>query len=158
MTSRELLIDTMHGSPPAAALEGLGAADAERRPEWPGAAHSIAEIVAHMVFWQEWFLGRVNGFSDPPPETAALGWPAVNQGDWPKIRQSFLDGLEKIAALDPKSQQAIDPPFELPALADYVAGDVVSHVALHNAHHLGQVITLRQSMGLWPPPSGSFTW
>jgi hypothetical protein len=30
--------------------------------------------------------------------------------------------------------------------------------ALHNTHHLGQIITLRQLMGVWPPPSGTITW
>ena len=28
----------------------------------------------------------------------------------------------------------------------------------HNAHHLGQVVLLRQQRGLWPPPAGSYTW
>jgi hypothetical protein len=32
------------------------------------------------------------------------------------------------------------------------------HVANHNAHHLGQIVLLRQLMGRWPPPSGSWTW
>ena len=31
-------------------------------------------------------------------------------------------------------------------------------VATHNAHHLGQVILLRQLLGAWPPPAGSWTW
>jgi uncharacterized damage-inducible protein DinB len=158
VTSRELLIDTMYASPPQAALEGLRSADAERRMNWPSSSHSIAEIVAHMAFWQDWFLGRVNGSGELAPATASLGWPDVNQGDWPKIHKWFFEGLEEVARLDPKSRQAIDPPFEFPPMAHHAAGDVVSHVALHNAHHLGQVITLRQSMGLWPPPSGGFTW
>jgi hypothetical protein len=29
---------------------------------------------------------------------------------------------------------------------------------VHNAHHLGQIILLRQLFGAWPPPSGRFTW
>jgi hypothetical protein len=27
-----------------------------------------------------------------------------------------------------------------------------------NAHHFDQAIRLRQIMGAWPPPSGSWTW
>ena len=104
-------------------------------------------------FWAEW-----EGSGDPAPATAALGWPDVQKSDWPRIRQSFLHGLDKAALLDSKSMQAIHPPFEFPPMAHHNAGDVVSHIALHNSHHLGQVITLRQCMGLWPPPSGGFTW
>lgn len=157
MTARELLIDTMHASPAHAVLEGLTAEHAERRMDWPN-AHSIAEIVAHMAFWQDWFLGRVKGSGAPAPATASLGWPEVKQGDWPKVHKRFLDGVEEVARLDPKSTQPVDPPFEFPPMAHHNTGDVVSHVALHNSHHLGQVITLRQCMGLWPPPSGGFTW
>lgn len=36
--------------------------------------------------------------------------------------------------------------------------DALIHVAQHNAHHLGQVVTLRQVLGCWPPPGGSYTW
>jgi uncharacterized damage-inducible protein DinB len=31
-------------------------------------------------------------------------------------------------------------------------------MAAHNSHHLGQVVLLRQILGAWPPPSGSYTW
>ncbi len=158
MTSRELLIETSYALPPHGVLEGLTPDDAERHLDWPGASHSIAEIVAHMAFWQDWFLGRVAGSGEPAPQTASIGWPAVNKGDWPRVLQRFQEGLDQVALLDPSSKKPIDPPFEFPPMAHHNAGDVVSHVALHNAHHLGQVITMRQCMGLWPPPSGSFTW
>lgn len=147
----------MYALPAQAALEGLEAADAERHMDWPN-AHSIAEIVAHMAFWQDWFLGRVKGSGELAPATASIGWPEVKQGDWPEIQKRFLHGLEQVARLDATSTQPIEPPFEFPPMAHHNAGDVVSHVALHNSHHLGQVITLLQCMGLWPPPAGSFTW
>ena len=54
---RELLIETLTHIPPARALEHLTLDAAERR--LPGASHSIAEIVAHMEFWQRWFLRAV---------------------------------------------------------------------------------------------------
>ncbi len=52
----------------------------------------------------------------------------------------------------------IAPPIEFPPLANFTIRDALVHMASHNAHHLGQVIILRQIMGLWPPPSGSYTW
>jgi uncharacterized damage-inducible protein DinB len=50
------------------------------------------------------------------------------------------------------------PAIEVPPLAHYTLRDAAVHAANHNAHHLGQIITLRQLMGLWPPRSGGFTW
>ena len=94
------------------------------------------------------------------PATAALGWKAPPPGSWPDVRQRFLDGLEAIVALGEREDAArvLAPPLEFPPLAGYTVGDVLVHVSNHNAHHLGQVILLRQLMGAWPPPSGSWTW
>jgi uncharacterized damage-inducible protein DinB len=52
----------------------------------------------------------------------------------------------------------IAPAIEYPPLARHTVREALVHVSTHNAHHLGQVITLRQILGTWPPPSGSFTW
>jgi len=86
MNLREFLSLPVTFLAPDKALDGLDLPAAEAH--LPGAPHSIAEIEAHMAFWQDWFL----------------------------------------------------------------------HVATHNAHHLGQVILLRQLTGAWPPPAGSWTW
>ena len=57
MLARELLLDTHAHIGPLAALEDLTPELAEARVT--GGPHSIAEIVAHMAFWQDWFAGRV---------------------------------------------------------------------------------------------------
>jgi len=156
MNERELLTDTTPFMPPVRILEGLSAADAERRAE--GAPHSIAEIVAHMAFWQEWFTRRAKGAGEPMASHAAEGWPAIEPGSWDSLRERFLVQLERLAAPGPDRQRALDPPLEYPPLAHYTIADTLVHVAMHNAHHLGQVVLLRQQMGLWPPPAGSYTW
>jgi uncharacterized damage-inducible protein DinB len=52
----------------------------------------------------------------------------------------------------------VTPAIEFPPLAHHTVREALVHVAMHNAHHLGQVITLRQLLGAWPPPAGSYTW
>ena len=156
MNAQELLIDTFVHIPPHRALEQLTAADAERR--LAGASHSIAEIVAHMAFWQEWFCRRCDGVADPMAAQAALGWPAVSAGSWPDLHARFVAGLERAARLGDRGEQVINPAIEFPPLARYTVRDALVHIAQHNSHHLGQVILLRQLMGRWPPPGGSWTW
>jgi uncharacterized damage-inducible protein DinB len=159
MHVRELLIETYAHIPPARAIEALSAEEAERHIA--SGPHSIAEIVAHMNFWQEWFCSRAEGKAEPVVRHAALGWPVVVPGAWPDIHQRFLAGLQRAAALggDPAHLAApVSPAIEYEPLAHYTVGDVLVHVGTHNAHHLGQIILLRQLMGLWPPPSGSYTW
>lgn len=155
---RELLIEPLGYIPPALALEGLSAADAERRI--PGANHSVAEVVAHMTFWLDWFIRRCDGEAVPMPAHAAEGWPEIARGSWPAHRDEFFAALERAATLSERARRddPIVPPMEFPALAHYHIRQAVVHMASHNAHHLGQVIVLRQLLGTWPPPAGSWTW
>ena len=158
MDPRPLLIDTVPFLGPAQALGGLTAGQAEARVG--GTPHSIAEIVAHLVFWQEWFCGRCDGSAGPMPAHAAIGWPAPEPGGWQTLRARFLDGLEQLARLADSGdqQRRLDPPLEFPPIAGYTVEEVVVHVSNHNAHHLGQIVLLRQMLGAWPPPAGSYTW
>lgn len=156
---RETLIETIAYIPPARALDQLTSEQAEHHVA--GANHSIAEIVAHLEFWLAWFCSRCEGNGTPMVATAAQGWPAVPDGSWPDLHRRFLDGLERAAAFgdDPARLEApLSPPIEFPPLAAYTIRDALVHIGTHNAHHLGQIIVLRQLMGLWPPPSGSWTW
>ena len=47
---------------------------------------------------------------------------------------------------------------EFAPLSHFTIRDALTHVAEHNAHHMGQVVLLRQLIGKWPPPDGSWTW
>ncbi len=158
MSSRELLIDTVAYIPPVRALEGLTPEEADRQV--PGATHSIAQIVSHIVFWQNWFSRRIDGVHEPMVSSAALGWPEPPAGTWPEAQDQFLIGLERLVAHgDPERlNELVAPAIEFPPLAHFTIGDALVHVGQHNAHHLGQVVLLRQLMGLWPPPAGSWTW
>jgi hypothetical protein len=95
-------------------------------------------------------------------QRAAEGWPAVTPGSWPGLQQQFVDGLLQLTAWADAAGDTLDTPLrpaiEFPPLAHYTKRDVLVHVATHNAHHLGQVILVRQVLGAWPPPAGSWTW
>ena len=157
MNLRDFLSSPVTFLAPEKALDGLDATAAEAH--LPGAPHSIAEIVAHMAFWQDWFYARCTGNAAPMVASAAAGWPAVAPGSWPEIRSGFCERLEQLASLsDSDVSKAVEPPIDFPPLATYTIGDALVHVATHNGHHLGQVILLRQLTGAWPPPAGSWTW
>ncbi len=157
MDLREFLTSPIAYLAPDKALDGLSAADAERHI--PGAAHSIVEIVAHLAFWQDWFHARCLGQAEPVVASAAAGWPAPSAGSWPLVRAGFLDRLLQLTELSQGDiTRPVAPAIEFPPLAHYTIGEALVHVATHNAHHLGQVILMRQLLGTWPPPAGSWTW
>jgi len=113
----------------------------------------------HLAFWQEWFCGRCDGSAEPLPASAAVGWPAPAPESWDAVRARFAAGLERGTALgDGDTARPISPPIDYPPLAAYTVRDAIEHMAAHNAHHLGQIVLLRQMLGAWPPPSGSYTW
>jgi uncharacterized damage-inducible protein DinB len=154
----DILLKGAHAylSPPAA-LAGLSAEHATTRPH--GAPHPIAAIVAHMTFWQGWFLDCCDGVAGAMPAPAARGWPAP--GEWPAVLESFEAGFARALALGSDTSRvdrAVAPPIDFEPLSRYTVRDVLTHIALHNGHHLGQIVTLRQQLGAWPPPAGSWTW
>jgi len=154
---REFLISPIAYLAPEKALEGLTLADAERH--LTGVSHSVAEIVAHLAFWQDWFHARCLGAPKAMVASAAAGWPAVAEGSWPAVQSRFVEQLHTLVALtEGDLTKAVTPAIEFPPLAKYTIADALMHVATHNAHHIGQVIVLRQLMGAWPPPAGSWTF
>ncbi len=119
MKPRELLIDTTAFVPPAQALDGLTPEQAERHGPAPGPTHSVAEIVAHMAFWQNWFCRRLDGIHEPIVGSAALGWPEPTPGGWEDLKAHFLVGLERVAAHGGSQaglDQPITPAIEFPPL------------------------------------------
>lgn len=147
-----------HG--PAVVLDGLSAEQALAKPN--GLPHSIAEIVAHMCFWQEWFNHCAKSGFTGSPEHAAEGWPAVSADNWDVLREQYLASIEEakriVATSDSLQEPLLPPGVPIPFLAKESRGSGILHAAVHSGHHLGQIITLRQLMGLWPPAAGSMTW
>jgi uncharacterized damage-inducible protein DinB len=145
---------------PGAVLDGLTASQAHAKPH--GLPHSIAEIVAHMCYWQEWFNGCATVGFTGIAEHAVDGWPAVPHDGWDGLRARYLDSVEEAKRIAAESVSLADPVLppgvDVPILANESRGAGLLRAAVHSSHHLGQIITIRQVLGLWPPPAGSITW
>jgi hypothetical protein len=99
----EGLIETWSSFTPASrALDGVEPEQAVTKLDgWP---YSIAEVVAHMLFWQRNDFETIETGVEPPEPTAAEEWPAVGVDDWPSLKEEFLASLErsKSMARDPE--------------------------------------------------------
>ena len=145
-------------TPPARALAGLTAEQAASKPG--GAPHSIAEILAHMHYWQEWALALAEGSPLLLPERAELGWPV--EAEWEALREAYLAGVARVEALSSDEELLARPVAfegaETIGWHRYTAGFALLDIGMHNAHHLGQIVLLRQLAGAWPPDGGGVTW
>jgi hypothetical protein len=146
---------------PRRTVSGLTAAQALLAPD--GSPHSIAQVLAHVHYWQEWMLGTAAAAQMLPfPEHADIGWPAVNTDEWDPVREGFLAGLVRADELASDetllARKIASGSVELPGWNEYTVGFVLADLALHNAHHLGQIVLLRRMIGAWPPEGGGVSW
>ena len=142
-------------------LEDLSAQDATRVYE--AYSHSIAGIVAHLAYWQDWFYAGAIGDLQAYPETNDVSFSKIEASEWPTLRASFLMRLETIKALCHDAELLARPFSEGKEVAAghdarTVGMNLLYQVALHNGHHFGQIITLRQLLKLWPPKAGGVVW
>jgi uncharacterized damage-inducible protein DinB len=147
-------------TPPERVLSGLTQEQATTKP--CDSPHSIADILSHLNFWQSWAMSAVHGEPKPMPATAADGWVAMT-GSWDDLVKEFLAELEKAKTLTDDEavlQRPFDPDSKIGwGFEKHSIGEVIVDViAIHNAHHLGQIILLRRMLRAWPPEGGGSTW
>lgn len=130
-------------------LAGLDLAQVTYRPA--DAARSIFDELWHANEWQamlleedeaRWRAWR-NGRVHPSEAPEAIG-------QWNDLVAAFLSGLEETYAWATTPARVawflrVDGDPRLTPQA------VVYGLAVHNAYHLGKIVTLRQLMGAWPP-------
>jgi uncharacterized damage-inducible protein DinB len=157
-----LIGDSAH-TPPAEILDGLPAQAAHRAIA--GAPRTIYEELWHIAFWQQITLDWVRGLETAYPVHASNGFPTADDAareDWDQLRQRFLTANQEAAAaaLDASRLHIeVRCPSRpgMPARVMTVREQLES-LGAHNAYHFGRIVLLRQIQGLWPPPSGGFSW
>ena len=134
-------------------VAGLSWRLAGRRPD--GAPHSVFQIVNHMTYWQEWVIRWFDGEKPRAPRHAASGWPGTtvpaSAREWQQAVRRFRRGLADLA----RRSSAGDV---LVKRGKSSGLEMLQAIASHTSYHAGQIATLRQVLGSWPPPSGGLTW
>lgn len=150
-TTEKLLGDWVAHTKATDILDDLTPEQAVSKLEgWP---YSIAEQVAHLLFWQRYTHQQIETGKPPEVPSAAMGWPTVTASDWPRARDEFLQAVEKSREI------ARNPDtLERKCGKDYTIGVALLRDISHHSYHLGQIAFMRRLLGLWPPPSGGDTW
>lgn len=148
---------------PAVILEGLSPQAAHA--SIAGAPRTIYEELWHICFWQQISLDWVRGIETPYPEHAAAGFPTAEDSareDWDQLRRRFLATSQQ-AASGSLNTARLEVEVRCPsrpgmAVRTMTIREQLENLAAHNAYHFGRIVLLRQLQGLWPPPSGGFSW
>ncbi|MGD1025466.1 MAG: DinB family protein [Candidatus Sulfotelmatobacter sp.] len=148
---------------PVACVEDLSAELASRQVK--GFPHSIAQLVFHMNYWMDYELRRIRGERPAYPEHASESFPPASPSDgqeWDRLRKRFADLLADFAVLANSSPQEMQRPIESAHTGDMQVAATLEAVlwqmVAHNSYHTGQIATLRQVLGAWPPRDGGDTW
>jgi uncharacterized damage-inducible protein DinB len=163
MTSKQILLDQLADCHNRngwfvsleSALRGLDTAQASHRSA--EGQHTIRELVDHLLFWNERYLLRFRAQAVSPvsDNDATFGPQGAGgaAGEWSAVRSRLdrvMAGLrEEIESSDDaKLSGRVQPDAEETWYA------ALARTALHTAHHVGQIVTLRKQQGSWDPKQG----
>lgn len=136
-------------TPATRALEGLTPEQAVAKLDgWP---HSIAQVVAHMLYWQRSDFATIEAGSEPDDPSPDENFPSVAADDWPRVKDEFLASLERSKEMARDAELLGRPILG----GGFTVGLRMVWFTGHNAYHLGQVVFMRRVLGAWPPPGGS---
>ena len=154
--------DSAHARP-AEILDGL---DAEAtHVSVPGAPRTIYDELWHICFWQQMTLDWVRGIETPYPLRPSEAFPSAEERlseSWDQLRQRFMTTNEQAAA-EARNAARLDVEVRCPSrpgmpTRTMTVREQLESLGAHNAYHFGRIVLLRQIKGLWPPPSGGFSW
>jgi len=154
--------DSAHTAP-AILLEGLGSEAAHQAVA--GSPRTIYEELWHIAFWQQVTLDWVREIETPYPIHAADGFPTEAEAageSWHELRKRFFAGNREAGAVAMDSEhlyvEVVCPSRPGMPVRVMTVREQLESLGAHNAYHFGRIVLLRQMQGLWPPPSGGFSW
>ncbi len=133
-----------HGPSLMENLKGVTAGMAAAKPV-PG-AHSVWQIVNHLVAWQKMAIATIDGSPYASLKDDA-DWPPVvsnNAGNWESVVAELQSSFATLCAkLDEFSDARLKE--NIPG-ADYPWGVLLRGVAEHNLYHAGQIGLLKRAV------------
>lgn len=159
----QILVGDSYAASPSHILESLSNELAHRKPS--GTPHSIYEELWHMAFWQQVTLDWIAGVETPFPASPTDGFPTVFDAEreyWEALCGRFFHGVE-LAAASARDPVKLGQPIRCPSrpgqpLRVMTVREQLESLGAHNAYHFGRIVLLRQILGVWPPPSGGYSW
>jgi hypothetical protein len=134
------------------AIAGLTPDQVRRVPKagGPGQMHSVAQLVAHLIYWNEQTLAKLRhqkpaAYSGNNEDTF-VGYDVnhITPAQWTALVARFNHDMTDLEQWVQSSSDA--------DLAAHASG--IAHIGAHNAYHLGEIVYVRKLQGSWNPDKG----
>ncbi len=159
MTQKEIILEQMAScrsrkdwfTPLSDALSGL---TDEQSKQHDGSNHSIISIVNHLIFWDERWLKRFKNEEVPKLDADNNATFSPEYGDLVPAIMKLDNVLEEWENELKKRDDALlmNEAFKGYGAIWYAA---LTQFTIHNAYHIGQIVTLRKQYGNWDPKLGA---
>ena len=106
---------------------------------------SIFEIVAHLTYWNERYLKKMKGVQQSSPMVTDNELTFTQSGitDWNQL----LEKAETVFEAWSKHLEELNE-------KDSEHYTAIANTSMHNAYHIGQIVTLRKLQGNWNAAEG----
>nr|WP_263327600.1 DinB family protein [Neobacillus sp. Marseille-Q6967] len=115
--------------------------------------NSIWEIISHLVFWNERYLNYYKDVENPKMDgtnDSTFGY--LNDLEWTDLVRRF-NGV--MASWYESIQQSDESRLNQTRQgAGGTWSETLTNITLHNAYHIGQIVTIRKMQGSWSKEKG----
>jgi hypothetical protein len=116
--------------------------------------NSIWELISHLFFWNERFLNCFKNNTIPKMEgNNDTTFTYLNELEWGQVIDRFnvvmTDWYETIKNSD---DEKFDQRVNEESIETWL--ESLSSITLHNAYHIGQIVTIRKMQGSWSKEQG----
>jgi uncharacterized damage-inducible protein DinB len=143
---RQSIIDRLNGRHihlrPYAAVEGLSAAEAKESVK---GTRSVHELLYHIVYWLEYSLALLGGKVVEHVDDADWDF---EKSSWEDLLARFIMGTSRLMFI--AENWDLDKELRISDESVTCVGAELLGVIQHNSYHIGQIISTRRVLGLWP--------
>ncbi|MFB3161839.1 DinB family protein [Neobacillus sp. 179-J 1A1 HS] len=116
--------------------------------------NSIWKIISHLVFWNERFLNRFKKSEVPEMEgNNDTTFTYLQEYDWEQVLQQYNQVMIAwYEAIEKSEDEKFDESISEQSKETWL--ESISSITLHNAYHIGQIVTIRKLQGSWNKEEG----
>lgn len=116
--------------------------------------NSIWEIISHLVFWNERFLNRFKNITTPKLEgNNDTTFTYLKEVDWEQALEQYNHVMTNwYETIMNSEDEKFNQPISEESKETWL--ESLSSITLHNAYHIGQIVTIRKMQGSWSKEQG----